>query len=114
MSLLGSVPVAQFAVTAGANPADIPKSSNDPLEVEDALPNDVTSIEVISNVASPFYIYLGPNTNLEKLMIVPGYADTVITLPRQPVAIASGVRLSVGAVADVDITAGTFVINCWV
>lgn len=114
MSYLGSVPVMQYVVTAAADPDDIPRSSADPLEVEDALPEDVVSIQIVSNVASPFYLYFGPNANLEKILVVPGYASTVINLERQPVALSKGARLSVGAVANTDITAGTFVINCWV
>ena len=114
MALLGSGPAGSYVITAGADPADIPKSSAAALEIEDSLPKDVMSIQVVSNVAANTYLYLGPDANRKVLMVIPGYESTVITLERQPLALPAGARLSIGAVLDTDITTGSVVINLWV
>lgn len=112
MSHLGSVPAGSIIINATAT--TVPKSSGSPLEVTANLGSDVASLEITSNVAALVNLYTGPNSALKLLCVIPGFASTVVQLPRQPVVLSKGTRLSVRAAADTDLSAGTIIINTWV
>lgn len=112
MSHLGSVPAGSFIIDATAT--TVPKSSGSPLEVTENLNGDVASLEITSNVAAHVNLYTGPDSALKLLCVIPGFADTIVQLSRQPVVLNKGTRLSVRAAADTDLSAGTIIINTWV
>lgn len=113
MSYMGSVPAFNQVITAAANPADIPGSAGDPMEITGNLGSDISSIELTSNLGAPVNLYTGPNSSLQLLCIIPGVASTVITQQRQPVVIPAGSRLSIRAAGTSAISSGSLVINAW-
>ena len=108
---LGRLLIASFQVAAAST--NVPSSAGDPLELEDALPDDIQSIEVVSTLGGPVELLLGPNTNLERIMLVAGVASTTLHHQPRPCLMPKGARLSVRNIAAAAISSGVLTINLW-
>lgn len=108
---VGNVLIASFQITASST--NVPTSAGDPLELEDAMPSDIKEIEVISDLGGPVELLLGPNSNLDRLMIVAGKASTLVHHQRQFASISKNARLSIRNLAAAAISTGTCTINLW-
>jgi len=103
-----------FQIVVPTTPV-IPASASDPTEIEDALTEDVTAIDIQWTGTAAVDLYQGPNSNLKKVMTIGGVLTSGATvIPRADVMLSKGTRLSVRANANTTIAAGTFIINGWV
>lgn len=103
--------IASFQVTASST--NVPSSAGDPLELEDVLPDDIKMIEIVNDLGGPTELLIGPNANLDRVCIIPGYSSTVVHQQPRECLISKGMRLSVRNLAAAAISTGTLTINCW-
>lgn len=103
--------IASFHVNAAST--NVPTSAGNPTELEDAMPDDVKMIEIVNSLGGPIELLLGPNTNLDRICIVPGVASTVIHQQPRACLIPKGVRLSMRNLAAAAISSGLLTINLW-
>lgn len=109
---IGSHPAFQSNTLASST--NIPTSAGNPLEIEDNTLQDISSIDVSNTTGGVVHIYLGSNTALKLLMIVPGIASGIAIMQRAPVVIPKGSRISVRNGAAAALNTGNFIINGWV
>lgn len=107
---LGGTPSFQSRVDASST--NIPSAST--LELEDNLSNDISSMDFQNATGSDVSVYSGPDDNLILLCIVGGADGVINVLPRAPVGVSKGSRLSLKSASGSDISTGTFIINGWV
>jgi len=108
----GSHPAFQYVVPT--TPA-IPASGSGPLEIASSLPEDATAMDIQYTGILAVDLYQGPDSNLKKIMTIGGVLTSgVNVIPRAPVMLSKGSRLSIRANANATIGAGTFIINGWV
>jgi len=103
--------IASFQVTASST--NVPTSAGDPLELEDVLSDDVKMIEIVNSLGGPTELLMGPNTNLDRVCIIPGVASTVIHQQPRECLIPKGSRLSIRNLAAAAISTGVVTINLW-
>lgn len=111
MNNVRGILIASFQVTASGT--NVPSSAGDPLELEDVMPDDIKMIEIANNLGGPTELLLGPNTNLDRVCLIPGFASTIVHQQPRECLIPKGTRLSIRNVAAAAISTGTLTINLW-
>lgn len=110
MSLLGSVKA--FSMLIDASDTTIPISGT-PLEIA-VIDRDVTSIEVFNTSGEMLELLEGADEDLKRICIIPGFAEGLGVLERQPVALPSRLRLSIRSLGNAPVGTGLIAINAWV
>lgn len=112
MAFLGSVTA--FNSLTLASGTNIPSSAGNPLELEDNTLQDISSMDFSNSTAGNVGIYLGADTDLRLVCIIPFIASGIVTLQRQPVMIPKGSRISARNMAAAALNSGSLILNGWV
>lgn len=111
MSDLATVPAGVLRVVAATN--NIPAAASAPYELSANLPGEVRAVNISNLTAGNIDLYEGPLGSEQLICTIPGTATFVVQLPRIPLALNKGMRLSVRATTGAAIATGDLIINCW-
>lgn len=101
------------SVHVNAATTAVPTSAGDPTEIIASLSDDVKMIEIVNSLGGPIELLMGPNTNADRICIVPGVASTVIHQQPRTCLLPKTARISMRNLAAAAISSGLLTINLW-
>lgn len=112
MALLGSVPAFNWAVILSTTA--IPSSAGNPQQIVAATTQDISAMDFTNTAGGVVNVYIGTDAALQLICTVGGIASGLNHVPRAPIMIPKGSRISLRNNAAASLATGNFIINGWV